>query len=75
MLPRVITIDGPALQLAARGPRSKTAAFDLTFSAPKSVSVLFGVILGGKMLGEGSLTRRLAAAAAVVAGIIAIAIG
>ena len=41
----------------------------------REVSVLFGVILGGKMLGEGSLTRRLAAAAAVVAGIIAIAIG
>ena len=41
----------------------------------REVSVLFGVILGGKLLGEGSLARRLAAAAAVVAGIIAIAIG
>ncbi len=41
----------------------------------REVSVLFGVILGGKLLGEGSLPRRLAAAAAVVVGIIAIAIG
>jgi drug/metabolite transporter (DMT)-like permease len=41
----------------------------------REVSVLFGVILGGKLLNEGSLARRLAAAAAVVAGIIAIAIG
>ena len=41
----------------------------------REVSVLFGVILGGRLLGEGSLARRLAAAAAVVAGIIAIAIG
>jgi uncharacterized membrane protein len=41
----------------------------------REVSVLFGVILGGKLLGEGSLARRLAATAAVVAGIIAIAIG
>jgi conjugative relaxase-like TrwC/TraI family protein len=30
-------------RLAVRGTRSKTAAFDLTFSAPKSVSVLFAV--------------------------------
>lgn len=41
----------------------------------REVSVLFGVILGGRLLGEGSQARRLAAAAAVVAGIIAIAIG
>jgi len=39
------------------------------------VSVLFGVLLGRKMLGEGSLPRRLAAAAAIVAGIVAIAVG
>src|SRR2546423_6586466 len=31
------------LQLAVRGSRSRTAAFDLTFSAPKSVSVLFAI--------------------------------
>ena len=40
----------------------------------REVSVLFGVLLGGRLLGEGSLTRRLVAAAAIVAGIIAIAI-
>lgn len=53
----------------------------LTFTAvsavapAREVSVLFGVLLGGGLLGEGSLTRRLVAAAAIVAGIIAIAIG
>jgi len=41
----------------------------------REVSVLFGVLLGRKMLGEGSLPRRLAAAAAIVAGIVAVAIG
>jgi len=34
---------GTGQQLAIRGGRSKTAAFDLTFSAPKSVSVLFAI--------------------------------
>ncbi len=34
---------GSGEQLAVRGPRSATAALDLTFSAPKSVSVLFAV--------------------------------
>jgi drug/metabolite transporter (DMT)-like permease len=41
----------------------------------REVSVLFGVLLGGRLLGEGSLARRLAAAAAILAGIIAVAIG
>ncbi len=40
----------------------------------REVSVLFGVLLGRRLLGEGSLARRLTAAAAIVAGIIAIAI-
>ena len=40
----------------------------------REVSVLFGVLLGRRLLGEGSLARRLAAATAIVAGIIAIAI-
>ena len=34
---------GSGEQLAVRGPRSATSALDLTFSAPKSVSVLFAV--------------------------------
>ncbi|MDR2988149.1 MAG: EamA family transporter [Nocardiopsaceae bacterium] len=41
----------------------------------REVSVLFGVLLGGRLLGEASLARRLAAAAVIVAGIIAIAVG
>jgi drug/metabolite transporter (DMT)-like permease len=55
--------------------------FALSFTAvsavapAREVSVLFGVLLGRKLLGEGGLARRLLAAAAIVTGIIAIAIG
>jgi drug/metabolite transporter (DMT)-like permease len=41
----------------------------------REVSVLFGVILGRRLLGEGGLPRKLAAAAAIVAGIVAVAVG
>ena len=41
----------------------------------REVSVLFGVLLGRRLLGEGNLARRVAAAVAIVAGIVAIAIG
>ena len=41
----------------------------------REVSVLFGVLLGGRLLGEASLARRLGGAAAIVAGIVAVAIG
>jgi drug/metabolite transporter (DMT)-like permease len=41
----------------------------------REISVLFGVILGRRLLGEGGLPRKLAAAAAIVAGILAIALG
>jgi drug/metabolite transporter (DMT)-like permease len=41
----------------------------------REVSVLFGVVLGRRVLGEGGMTRKLVAAAAIVAGIIAIAFG
>ncbi|HET7013957.1 MAG TPA: DMT family transporter [Streptosporangiaceae bacterium] len=41
----------------------------------REVSVLFGVLLGRRLLGEGGLARRLAGAALIVAGIIAIAVG
>jgi hypothetical protein len=37
--------------------------------------VLAGVLLGRRLLGEGSLARRLTAAAAIAAGIICIAVG
>jgi drug/metabolite transporter (DMT)-like permease len=40
----------------------------------REVSVLFGVLLGRRLLGEGGVARRLAAAAAIVAGISAIAV-
>ena len=40
----------------------------------REVSVLFGVLLGRRMLGEQGMARRLAAAAAIVAGIIAVAV-
>jgi len=41
----------------------------------REVSVLFGVLLGRRMLGEGGLPRKLAAAVAIVAGIVAVAVG
>jgi drug/metabolite transporter (DMT)-like permease len=41
----------------------------------REVSVLFGILLGRRMLGEGSTARRLAAGAAIVSGIIIVAVG
>ena len=41
----------------------------------REVSVLAGVLLGRRLLGEGSLARRLTAAGAIAAGIICIAVG
>ncbi|HTT52140.1 MAG TPA: DMT family transporter [Streptosporangiaceae bacterium] len=41
----------------------------------REVSVLAGVLLGRRMLGEGQLARRLTAAGAIAAGIICIAVG
>jgi drug/metabolite transporter (DMT)-like permease len=41
----------------------------------REVSVLFGVILGRRLLGEGGLPRKLAAAVAIAAGIVAVAAG
>jgi hypothetical protein len=38
------------------------------------VSILIGAWLGGRVLGEGARRRRLAAAAAFVAGVIALAL-
>jgi drug/metabolite transporter (DMT)-like permease len=47
----------------------------ISAAAPcREVSVLFGVLLGRRLLGEGSLARRLAAAVAIVTGIVLIAI-
>jgi drug/metabolite transporter (DMT)-like permease len=48
----------------------------VSVAAPsREVSVLFGVLLGRRLLGEGSLARRLAAAGAIVAGVLAVAVG
>ncbi len=41
----------------------------------REVSVVFAILLGRRMLGEAGLARRLAAGAAIAAGIIAIALG
>jgi drug/metabolite transporter (DMT)-like permease len=41
----------------------------------REISVLIGVLLGRRLLAEGAMGRRLAAATAIVAGILAIAIG
>lgn len=41
----------------------------------REISVLFGILLGRRLLGEESTTRRLAAGAAIVTGIIIIAVG
>ncbi len=41
----------------------------------REVSVLIGVILGRRLLGEGSLARRLTAAGVIVTGIVCIAMG
>ncbi len=41
----------------------------------REVSVLFGVLLGRRMLGEAGFLRRVTAAAAIVAGIVAVALG
>ncbi len=41
----------------------------------REVSVLAGVLLGRRLLGEGGLARRLTAAAAIAAGIVCIALG
>ena len=48
----------------------------ISVAAPcREVSVLFGELLGGRLLGEGGPVRRLAAAVAIVAGIISVAVG
>ena len=41
----------------------------------REVSILFGVLLGRRMLGEAGLGRKLIGAAAIVAGIVAIVLG
>ncbi len=48
----------------------------VSYVAPaREVSILIGAMLGARVLGEGSLRRRLPAAAAIVAGVVALALG
>jgi drug/metabolite transporter (DMT)-like permease len=48
----------------------------VSYVAPvREVSILFGTLLGIRFLGEGDLRRRLPAAAAIVAGVFALAFG
>ena len=48
----------------------------VSVAAPsREVSVLFGVLLGRRLLGEHGLARRLGAAAAIVVGVVVIAVG
>jgi drug/metabolite transporter (DMT)-like permease len=49
---------------------------DVSAIAPaREISVLIGVILGGRLLAEGDLPRRLLAAGAIATGVVAIALG
>jgi len=49
---------------------------DVSVIAPaREISVLIGVGIGGRLLAEGGLRRRLVAAAAIAGGVIAIAVG
>jgi drug/metabolite transporter (DMT)-like permease len=48
----------------------------VSYVAPaREVSILIGALLGWRLLGEGDVTRRLAGAAAIVAGVFALALG
>jgi TrwC relaxase len=49
---------GTGERLKRLGGRSKVAAFDLTFSAPKSVSVLFRSVIQGSLAHWSKRTRR-----------------
>jgi hypothetical protein len=48
----------------------------VSYVAPaREISILFGTILGARLLAEGDPTRRLLAASGMVAGVIALALG
>ncbi len=52
------------------------ATSPVSYVAPaREISILFGTLMGAKLLGEGGLARRLAAAALVVCGVVLLAIG
>jgi len=48
----------------------------VSYIAPaREVSILIGAVMGSRLLAEGDARRRLPAAAAIVAGVIALAVG
>jgi len=48
----------------------------VSYVAPaREISILVGALMGTQLLAEGDVRRRLAAAAAMVAGIICLAVG
>jgi uncharacterized membrane protein len=48
----------------------------VSYVAPaREISILFGAILGLRLLGESDAPRRLAGATAIVAGVFALALG
>lgn len=48
----------------------------VSYVAPaREISILIGTVMGARLLGEGDAARRLAAAGAMVAGVIALAVG
>jgi uncharacterized membrane protein len=71
-----------ALTIAVLAPLAYVLVLTALVTAPVSyvapareVSILIGAMLGARLLGEGSLRRRLPAAAAIVAGVVALALG
>jgi len=72
----------PALVVAVLGPLSYVMVLYAMRMAPLShvapareVSMLFAALLGGTLLGEGDRWLRLAGAAAIAAGVVALALG
>ena len=48
----------------------------VSYVAPaREISILIGTVMGARLLGEGDAPRRLAAAGAMVLGVVALAIG
>ena len=48
----------------------------VTYVAPaREISILIGTVMGARLLAEGDVQRRLAAASAMVLGVVALAVG
>ena len=71
-----------ALVIAVLAPLAYILVLTALVSAPVSyvapareVSILIGALFGARLLGEGEMRRRIPAAAAIVAGVVALALG